>query len=226
MSVRHRRCSASGTKLKISSWEINRFTRRSASRKSFLRPRRPRLDKACARCRAPDMRPAPSRLSQLGFQYRSSAPHTGFQYCAVDSMTTSSTCCSISHSQTTCNCSGLLPYQRRSNWYSSSTSTSATTTASFFLWTSIPAILYGIGALLAGAESVLEVTLSRVSGYRRSRRGKATHHLFALSRTLRIRQPHGFGLSTVETISPLRAIVDYGPALRNFHAVSRASGPS
>src|SRR5258708_11090596 len=43
-------------------------------------------------------------------------------------------------------CSGLLPYQRRSNWYSSSTSTSATTTASFFLWTSIPAILYGISS--------------------------------------------------------------------------------
>src|SRR5215470_4702427 len=82
----------------------------------------------------------------------------------------SSTCSSISHSASSRNCSGLLPYQRRSNWYSSSTSTSATTTASFFLCTSIPAILYGIGFLLAGAESVPEITLSRVSGYRRSHR--------------------------------------------------------
>ena len=56
--------------------------------------------------------------------------------------------------------------------YSSSTSSSATTTASFFLRTSIPAILYGIGFLLAGAESVLEITLSRVSGYRRSHTGR------------------------------------------------------
>jgi hypothetical protein len=32
----------------------------------------------------------------------------------VDSITTSSTCCWISHSPNSCNCSGLLPYQRRS----------------------------------------------------------------------------------------------------------------
>jgi len=66
----------------------------------------------------------------------------------------------------------VAPNQRRSNWYASSTSTSATTTANFFLWTSIPAILYAIGFLLAGAESVPEITLSRVSGYRRSHRGR------------------------------------------------------
>src|SRR5438105_7854059 len=113
--------------------ETNRFTKRSASRKSFLRPRRPRLDKACARCRLPDMWPASSRFSQIGFQYRSSTPHRGFQYCDVDSITTSSTACSSSQSESSCSCSALLPYQRRSNWYSSSTSTSATTTASFLL---------------------------------------------------------------------------------------------
>jgi hypothetical protein len=55
--------------------------------------------------------------------------------------------------------------------------------------------------------------------------GETTHHLFALSRTLRIRQLDGLGFSTVESISPLRAIVDYGLALRNFHVVSRAAGP-
>jgi hypothetical protein len=42
--------------------------------------------------------PAPSRFWRIGFQYRSSAPHAGFQYCAVDSITTSSTSCSSSHS--------------------------------------------------------------------------------------------------------------------------------
>ncbi len=57
----------------------------------------------------------------------------GCQYCAVDSMTTSSTCCSSSHWLSKRNCSGLLPYCRRTNWYSPCTSTSATTTASIFL---------------------------------------------------------------------------------------------
>src|SRR5438034_1379960 len=86
VTVRHSRCSASGTKLKVSSWATSRFTSRSASRKSVLRPRRPRLDSACAKCNVPDFRLAPSRFSQIGFQYRSSAPHTGFQYWAVDFM--------------------------------------------------------------------------------------------------------------------------------------------
>jgi hypothetical protein len=72
---------------------------------------------------------------------------------------------------------------------------------------------------------VLEITLSRVSGYCRSHRGETTHHLFALSRTLRIRHIHGLDFSSEESISPLRAIVDYGLALRNFHAFSRAVGP-
>jgi hypothetical protein len=43
-----------------------------------------------------EMGRAPSRFWASGFQYRSRAPQTGFQYCAVDSMTTSSTCCSTS----------------------------------------------------------------------------------------------------------------------------------
>ena len=51
------------------------------------------------------------------------------------------------------------------------------------------------------------------------------HHLFPLSRTLRIRQLNGLGCSIVESISPLRAIGDYASALTNFHVVSRAAGP-
>src|SRR5215469_9586157 len=48
MTVRHRGCSASGTEVKTSSLATSRFTKRSASRKYFLRPRRPRFDSACA----------------------------------------------------------------------------------------------------------------------------------------------------------------------------------
>src|SRR6267143_6315824 len=146
VTVRHRRCSASGTKLKVNSRATSRLTRRSASRKSFLRPRGPRFDCACARCSVPDLRLTPSRFSRSGFQYRSNASQTGFQYWAVDSITASSTSCSSSHSASDRNWSGLLPNIRRSNWYSPSTSTSDTTTASILLWTSSPAILLDISS--------------------------------------------------------------------------------
>src|ERR1700730_2478782 len=109
VSALHRRCSTSGTKLSVNSRATNRFTSRSASTKSFFRPRRPRLDCACARCNVPDRRLAPSRFSRIGFQYLSSAPHTGFQYCAVDSITTSSASRSSNHAPSRRNCSGLPP---------------------------------------------------------------------------------------------------------------------
>src|SRR5437899_2745415 len=118
ITVRQRRCSASGTKLRLNSFATSRFTRRSASGKSFLRPRGPRFDCACARCNVPDIGPVVSRFWPLGFQYCSSAPQTGFQYFAVDSITTSSTSCSISQAASNRSCSGLLPYRIRSNWYS------------------------------------------------------------------------------------------------------------
>src|ERR1700738_2471469 len=117
-----------GHKAQSYSRPTSRFTRGSASTKSLLRPRRPRLDSACARCNVPDLRLAPSRFSRIGFQYLSSASHTGFQYCAVDSMTTSSASCSTNHAASDRSCSGLLPNIRRSNWYSPTTSTSDTTT--------------------------------------------------------------------------------------------------
>jgi len=63
--------------------------------------------------------------------------------------------------------------------------------------------------LLAGAESVPKITLSRVSGYRRSQPGRDNAHLFALSRTLRIRQAFGLSFSTDYSISPLPTIENY-----------------
>jgi hypothetical protein len=71
VTIRHKRCSASGAKLNVSSRATSRFTRRSASGKSLLRRRRPRLHCARARCIVPDLRRAPSRFSRIGFQYRS-----------------------------------------------------------------------------------------------------------------------------------------------------------
>jgi hypothetical protein len=75
ITVRHSRCSASGTKLEVSSCATKRFTRRSASGKSRLRP--PALDSIAlvqdAACRS-----SGSHLARpaLRFQYRSSASHT------------------------------------------------------------------------------------------------------------------------------------------------------
>ena len=70
------RCSGPGTKLKINSSARNRRRNRSASRKSCFRPLGARLEKAGARYKR---------------RYGSNSLHTGFQYCAVDSMTTSVT---------------------------------------------------------------------------------------------------------------------------------------
>src|SRR5260370_30606485 len=47
----HSRCSVSGTKLKVSSWDTSRFTSRSASGESFFRRRGLRFDCACAKMR-------------------------------------------------------------------------------------------------------------------------------------------------------------------------------
>ena len=54
-TVHSRRCSPSGTKLRVNCRATSRFTKRAASGKSLLRPRRPRLHCACARCRVPDI---------------------------------------------------------------------------------------------------------------------------------------------------------------------------
>ena len=82
ITVRQSRCSASGTKLKVSSCATRRFTNRSASGKSFLRPPGPRFDCAWARWSVPASRGAPLRARRRGRQCCSSASHTGRQYCA------------------------------------------------------------------------------------------------------------------------------------------------
>ena len=89
--------------------------------------------------------------------------------------------------------------------------------------TSMPAIACDSVFILVGAESVLQVTLNRLAGYRCSRREDNAAQLFAQSRTLRIRQVDGLNLSTVIATSPLRA--DAIPTRRHFHKVSRAAGP-
>src|SRR6266478_2900851 len=70
------------------------------------------------------------------------------------------------------------------------------------------------------------LTLTWVSGYRRSHTVDTTHHLFARSRTLRIKLTFGFSISTVISISPLPAVLDYYSDLSDFHRISRAEGPT
>ena len=69
------------------------------------------------------MQPSGLPFARSGFQYLSSASHTGFQYCAVDSMTTSSASFSSSHVASVRSCTGLLPDILRPNWNSPSSST-------------------------------------------------------------------------------------------------------
>src|ERR1700730_17490542 len=82
---------------------------------------------------------APLHFWRAGFQYRSRDPHPGFPYCAVDSMTTSSTSRWSSHWASRCTGSGVAPHLRRSNSNSPSAPTSHTTTANIFLGTSTAA---------------------------------------------------------------------------------------
>ena len=62
--------------LYTSSCATSRLTSRSASKKSLLRPRCPRLDLAWHKCNLPDILVAPSRCWRAGFHNRSNAPHT------------------------------------------------------------------------------------------------------------------------------------------------------
>src|ERR1035437_7325315 len=48
-------------------------------------------------------------------------------------------------------------------------------------------------------------------------------HLFALSRTLRIRQAFGLNVSTDYSISPLPTVLDYRQTLSDFHEISRGT---
>ena len=88
-------------------------------------------------------------------------------------MTTSSTSCSTSQSARPRRSAGVVPTFWRSKWKSPSISTSATATASIFLWTSIPAIRYGIGLSLWERRACLVASL-RVASYRRSRGTRTT----------------------------------------------------
>jgi len=110
---------------------------------------------------------------------------------------------------------GLREWQ--SNWYSPSTSTSATTTANIFIMNIDSRYPLGHKLLLAGAESVPQVTLTRVAGYRRSHRGRDNAQLFAQSRTLRIRQANSLDFSTAGSTSPLRTLLLFCLTLSNFH---------
>jgi hypothetical protein len=57
-------------------------------------------------------------VRRVGLQYRSNASQTGRQYCAVDSITTSSTSRSTSQSASARNWTGLVPTFSRSKWKS------------------------------------------------------------------------------------------------------------
>ena len=150
------------------------------------------------------------RVRRFGLQYRSSASQTGRQYCAVDSITTSSTSRSTSQSASARNWTGLVPTFSRSKWKSPSTSTSATATANIFLCTSIPAMWYGIG-LSSWERRACLVASIRVASYRRAEHGDA--QLFGQSRTLRVKQLLGLdcSMANLDLAAPSAAIL---PKLR------------
>src|SRR5215469_14133141 len=101
--LRQVRRSSPRTKLKINSSAMSRRTNRSASLKSCLRPRGARLENACANCKR---------------RYGSNSNHTVRQYCAVDSITASSTLCSRNQIDNRCRSLGMVVNLRRSGFSS------------------------------------------------------------------------------------------------------------
>jgi len=79
--------------------------------------------------------------------------------------------------------------------------------------------------LLAGAESVPQVTLTRVAGYRRSHRRERQRPIIRSITPLRIRQANSLDFSTAGSTSPLRTLLLFCLTLSNFHELSRAVGP-
>jgi len=91
-----------------------------------------------------------------------------------------------------------------------------------------------------GARSTLEITPSRVSGYRRSHEGERQRSIHSLCHARSGSDwEYGLSLSTVSSTSPLQAVSmlrqnkSWGLAGRrpqvkqnNFHGISRAKGPN
>jgi hypothetical protein len=82
--------------------------------------------------------------------------------------------------------------------------------------------LVGHKLLLAAAESVPQVTLNWVAGYRRSP-GRDNAHLFAQPRTLRIRLIDSLDFSIVGNDLAAPNLVVLCLTLSNFHELSRAA---
>jgi hypothetical protein len=77
----------------------------------------------------------------------------------------------------------------------------------------------------AGAESVPQVTLTKVAGYRHPHRGKRQGPFIRSTHTLRIRHVYRLDCSIDVSISPFPAF-SYCLTLSDFHEISRAAGPS
>ena len=138
-------------------------------------------------------------------------------------MTTSSTSCSTSQSARPRRSAGVVPTFWRSKWKSPSTSTSATTTASIFLWTSIPAIRYGIGLSCGSGE--------RASSHQSGSRAIAGAVQGPTTLNYSVNHARSGSNSCSASLAPL-ANLDLAAPRRHsvesddFHSFSRASRPS
>ena len=166
---------------------------RCASAKSLFRPGMPPVDPACAKCNP---------------QCPSNSSHTGFQYWAVDSITTSLTCCSASHSRKACNSLVVVPNLRCCRSRSLTAVRSRTTTANIFLCTSIPATLPYTICIFAPARR----SGGRSQTLTHSHALPSLHHrelwraIIDSKPAPRIKHANGLNFSSARTISPHRPL--------------------
>jgi hypothetical protein len=206
-----------GTKLRVKFLRDQTFHQPLRIGKSFLRPRssiRLRLGEM-ERAREPARRHDPATGSPVLLRLPTPPPvlrrrfHDDFLDLALDQPVGQAT-------QVERRRADLLALEA-----SPSTSTSADHDApSIFLWTSIPAIRYGIGLSSWERRACLLASL-RVASYRRRRQGRDDAQFFGQSRTLRITQLLGLQLHGWFDLAPPTALW-----LASIFIPSRAAGPS
>src|ERR1700751_3774131 len=161
--------------------------------------------------------------THVGFQFQ---PHTDRLYCAVDSITASSTPCSRSQINNRCRSLGMVANRRRSG-FSSGVVASLTTTISTFLCTSIPAILYDIASSWRGSGRTRARKVTHPHVLPPFPPGWVARHRLVQKRTFQIKLIDGLTSSRVQTNLCRPRMIDRtrAPTLPNFHVDGWAAGP-
>ena len=227
VTVRHSRCSASGTKLRTQlvchqplhqTFGVGKILLASppSTIRSCLRQMERSRHWACTFSLLAARFPVPFQCSPDGFPILCSRFHHDFLDLVLDQPAASNR-----------RCSGLLPYRIRSNWYSPSNfHVGHDHSQHLFMYVDSR---YPVRHNVSSWRERRACCEFLKQGHRLSplpQEGRDNAQLFAQPRTLRIRHIDSLNCSTENSISPLRASPILPSTRSNFHEISRAAGPS